>query len=386
LDIKLGKFKNTKYNYSKLGHITFIRGLWITVGAVAAVFALRMLTRGHLADAIVGWFARSLSISEKEADLIYFKIVTVNMQFILALVIIIFVFLLFHMLLDTYKRYFDEVVTGIDKLMEERAAISLSPELESVEHKLADVKRTLAERADKAKRAEQQKNDLVVYLAHDIKTPLTSVIGYLSLLDETPDMPDEEKAKYIHTAWEKANRLRNLVNEFFEITRSHSEALPLQKTKVDLYYMIAQISDELYPQLNACGKIIENHVDEDISVYGDSDKLARVFNNILKNAISYSTDNSVIKVSAKELSEWTVIQFENDGEIPEEKLNVIFDKFCRLSNARLSETGGSGLGLAIAKNIIVLHGGQIKAESSNGRTAFIIEIPLDSSKIPVTKP
>ena len=380
------KFKKAEYNYSKLGRITFIRGLWITVGAVAAVFALRLLTRGHLADAIVGWIARILSISENEADLIYFQMVTANMQFILALVIIIFVFLLFHMLLDTYKRYFDEVVTGIDKLMEERAAISLSPELESVEHKLSDVKRTLAERADKAKRAEQQKNDLVVYLAHDIKTPLTSVIGYLSLLDETPDMPDEEKAKYIHTAWEKANRLRNLVNEFFEITRSHSEALPLQKTKVDLYYMIAQISDELYPQLNACGKIIENHVDEDISVYGDSDKLARVFNNILKNAISYSTDNSVIKVSAKELSEWTVIQFENDGEIPEEKLNVIFDKFCRLSNARLSETGGSGLGLAIAKNIIVLHGGQIKAESSNGRTAFIIEIPLDSSKIPVTKP
>ena len=378
------KFKKAKYNYSKLGRITFIRGLWITVGAVAAVFGLRMLTRGHLADAIVRWFARSLSISEMEADLLYFKLVTVNMQFILALVIIIFVFLLFHMLLDTYKRYFDEVVTGIDKLMEERAAISLSPELESVEHKLADVKRTLAERADKAKRAEQQKNDLVVYLAHDIKTPLTSVIGYLSLLDETPDMPDEEKAKYIHTAWEKANRLRILVNEFFEITRSHSESLPLQKTKVDLYYMIAQISDELYPQLNACGKIIENHVEEDISVYGDSDKLARVFNNILKNAISYSEENSVIKVSARELSEWTVIQFENDGEIPEDKLNVIFDKFCRLSNARLSETGGSGLGLAIAKNIILLHGGQIKAESSNGRTAFIVEIPSDSSKISVT--
>ena len=371
------KFKKAEYNYSKLGRITFIRGLWITVGAVAAVFVLRMLTRGHLADAIVEWIAHILSISENEADLIYFQMVTANMQFILALVIIIFVFLLFHMLLDTYKRYFDEVVTGIDKLMEERAAISLSPELESVEHKLSDVKRTLAERADKAKRAEQQKNDLVVYLAHDIKTPLTSVIGYLSLLDETPDMPDEEKAKYIHTAWEKANRLRILVNEFFEITRSHSESLPLQKTKVDLYYMIAQISDELYPQLNACGKIIENHVEEDISVYGDSDKLARVFNNILKNAISYSEENSVIKVSARELSEWTVIQFENDGEIPEEKLNVIFDKFCRLSNARLSETGGSGLGLAIAKNIILLHGGQIKAESSNGRTAFIVEIPSE---------
>ena len=299
----MGRYKKTEYNHSKLGRITFIRGLLITVGAVAAVLGLRMMTRGHLADAIVVWIARCLSISEKEADLIYFRIVTVNMQFILTLVIIIFVFLLFHMLLDTYKRYFDEVVTGIDKLMEERAAISLSPELESVEHKLADVKRTLAERADKAKRAEQQKNDLVVYLAHDIKTPLTSVIGYLSLLDETPDMPDEEKLKYIHTAWEKANRLRNLVNEFFEITRSHSESLPLQKTKVDLYYMIAQISDELYPQLNACGKTIENHVDEDISVYGDSDKLARVFNNILKNAIAYSYPNTDIQITAVKTEE-----------------------------------------------------------------------------------
>ena len=375
MDIKLVKFKKAEYNYSKLGRITFIRGLWITVGAVAAVFVLRMLTRGHLADAIVEWIARILSISENEADLIYFQMVTANMQFILALVIIIFVFLLFHMLLDTYKRYFDEVVTGIDKLMEERAAISLSPELESVEHKLSDVKRTLAERADKAKRAEQQKNDLVVYLAHDIKTPLTSVIGYLSLLDETPDMPDEEKAKYIHTAWEKANRLRILVNEFFEITRSHSESLPLQKTKVDLYYMIAQISDELYPQLNACGKIIENHVEEDISVYGDSDKLARVFNNILKNAISYSEDNSAISVSAKEFPEKTVIRFENKGNIPNDKLNLVFDKFYRLNSARQSDTGGSGLGLAIAKDIVTLHGGRIQAESNNGYTAFIIEIP-----------
>lgn len=382
----MGKSKKAKYNYSKLGRITCIRGLRITLGAVIAVFALRMLTRGHLADAIALWIARSLSISDSEADLVYFSIVTANMQFILALIIIVFVFLLFHMLLDTYKRYFDEVVSGIDKLMEEGAEISLSPELESVEHKLADVKQTLAERADEARRAEQQRNDLVVYLAHDIKTPLTSVIGYLSLLDETPDMPDDKKSKYIHTAWEKANRLRNLVNEFFEITRSHSESIPLQKTNIDLYYMIAQISDELYPQLNACGKLIENHVGEDISVYGDSEKLARVFNNILKNAITYSEDNSMIKVSARELPEWTVIQFENEGEIPKDKLDVIFDKFYRLNSARLSETGGSGLGLAIAKNIVVQHGGRIRAESRNGRTAFVIEIPAAPSKVPATAP
>ena len=110
----MGKSKKAKYNYSKLGRITCIRGLRITLGAVIAVFALRMLTRGHLADAIALWIARSLSISDSEADLVYFSIVTANMQFILALIIIVFVFLLFHMLLDTYKRYFDEVVSGID--------------------------------------------------------------------------------------------------------------------------------------------------------------------------------------------------------------------------------------------------------------------------------
>lgn len=369
------RFNKIKSKYSKLSLVTFIRGIWITLGAVAAVFFLRLLTRGHLADSIVSWIAKIFSMSEKEADMVYFRTVTANMQFILTIVIIIFVFFLFRMLLYSYKRYFDEVVSGIDKLMEDGGLISLSPELETVEHKLVYVKQTLEIRANEAKKAEQQKNDLVVYLAHDIKTPLTSVIGYLSLLDENPGMPDEKKSRYIHTAWEKANRLRTLVNEFFEITRSHSEQTPLQRTKIDLYYMLVQILEELYPQLKVTQKYIENHVEENISVYGDSEKLARVFNNILKNAIAYSAENSTISISAMELSDRTVIKFENSGQIPEDKLNLIFDKFYRLNSARQSETGGSGLGLAIAKNIVSLHGGKIKAESSKGHTAFIVEIP-----------
>lgn len=370
------KIRKSESKYSKLSFVTFVRGVWITLGAIATVFFLRVLTRGHLADTIVRWIAQIFAMSEKEANLVYFRVITNNMQFILTIVIIVFVFLLFCMLLHSYKKYFDEVVWGIDKLMEDDGIISLSPELETVERKLVYVKQALETRANEAGRAEQQKNDLVVYLAHDIKTPLTSVIGYLCLLDENPDMSDEKKSKYIHTAWEKANRLRTLVNEFFDITRSRSEESPLQKTKTDLYYMLVQISEELYPQLEACKKHIENHVDEDIVVYGDSEKLARVFNNILKNAIAYSSENSIISVSAREHSDKTVIKFENSGEIPEDKLNLIFDKFYRLNHARQSETGGSGLGLAIAKDIISLHGGQIRAESSNGHTAFIIEIPL----------
>lgn len=369
------KIRKSESKYSKLSFVMFIGGVWITLGAIATVFLLRLLTRGHLADTIVRWIEQIFAMSEKEANLVYFRAISNNMQFILTIVIIVFVFLLFRMLLYSYKKYFDEVVSGIDKLMEEDGFISLSPELETVENKLVYVKQVLEIRANEARRAEQQKNDLVIYLAHDIKTPLTSVIGYLCLLDENPDMSDEKKSKYIHTAWEKANRLRTLVDEFFDITRSHSEQFPLQKTKIDLYYMFVQITEELYPQLEACKKHIENHVDEDIVVYGDSEKLARVFNNILKNAIAYSSENSIISVSARELSDKTVIKFENSGAIPEDKLNLIFDKFYRLNNARQSETGGSGLGLAIAKDIISLHGGQIRAESSNGHTAFVIEIP-----------
>ena len=369
------KFRKTNTDYTKLNRIIFFRGLGIMLGAVSAVLLLRAMTRGHLADTIVLWIAHIFSLNEEQADMIYFKAVTANMQFILGIVIIIFVFLLFYMLLYSYKRYFDEVLSGIDKLMEDGDAISLSPELETVEHKLNYAKQTLKTQADEARKTERQKNELVVYLAHDIKTPLTSVIGYLSLLDENPDMSDDKKIKYIHTAWEKANRLRILVNEFFEITRSYSESTTLHKTKIDLYYMLIQISEELYPQLSTCKKHIENNVDENISVYGDSEKLARVFNNILKNAISYSEDNSAISVSAKEFPEKTVIRFENKGNIPNDKLNLVFDKFYRLNSARQSDTGGSGLGLAIAKDIVTLHGGRIQAESNNGYTAFIIEIP-----------
>ena len=118
------------------------------------------------------------------------------------------------MLLYSYKRYFDEVLSGIDKLMEDGDAISLSPELETVEHKLNYAKQTLKTQADEARKTERQKNELVVYLAHDIKTPLTSVIGYLSLLDENPDMPDDKKLKYIHTAWEKANRHHRIESRY----------------------------------------------------------------------------------------------------------------------------------------------------------------------------
>lgn len=222
-----------------------------------------------------------------------------------------------------------------------------------------------------------RKNDLITYLAHDLKTPLTSVIGYLSLLNEIPDMPEEQKSKYLYISLEKAKRLERLMNEFFEITRYNLQQMQLEKEKIDLYYMLLQMSDEFYPILKAHGNTIELSADENLTVCGDPVKLARVFNNILKNAVSYSYPDTVIKIRAEEAAGMCRIYFQDQGRtIPPHKLDMIFEKFFRMDEARASNTGGAGLGLAIAKEIVSLHGGTISADSENERTTFCVSLPV----------
>ncbi|NCE64942.1 sensor histidine kinase [Pseudoflavonifractor sp. 524-17] len=244
---------------------------------------------------------------------------------------------------------------------------------------MAEIK-TAVLRSEQALRNEAaQKNDLVTYLAHDLKTPLTSVIGYLSLLDEAPDMPPEQKAKYTHIALDKANRLERLVNEFFEITRYNLQQITLDQEQIDLYYMLVQMVDEFYPILSAKGNTAVLHADENLSICGDPMKLARVFNNILKNAAAYSFPNSEIIISAEKQDRQMIIFFENQGPtIPEEKLSKIFERFYRMDEARSSNAGGAGLGLAIAKEIVTLHHGTITAESHENATVFTVSLPLSN--------
>lgn len=222
----------------------------------------------------------------------------------------------------------------------------------------------------------QRKNDLITYLAHDLKTPLASVIGYLCLLNEAPDMPEAQKEKYADVALQKAYRLEELINEFFDITRFNLQSLVLNKSKVNLSLMLRQMADEFYPMLVPKGRKADVHVPDNLTLTGDADKLARVFNNILKNAIAYSFENSVIDISAVQQEKSIVITFTDHGEpIPPQKLDTIFEKFYRLDSARSSNTGGAGLGLAIAKEIVTAHNGTITAESNSERTIFTVKLP-----------
>jgi two-component system sensor histidine kinase VanS len=246
-----------------------------------------------------------------------------------------------------------------------------------MESKLKTISQTLDKREQEAKSAEQRKNDVVMYLAHDLKTPLTSIVGYLSLLDEAPEMPIGQRAKYVNITLEKAYRLEQLIDEFFDITRYNLQGVALSKENIGLHYMLEQMADEFYPLLSAKGQRITLRAPEDLAIYGDPDKLARVFNNILKNATAYSPEGSQIEITAITGGDNVSIEFRNEGGVPEDKLSYIFDKFYRLDTARATGSGGAGFGLAIAKEIVLLHGGAITAESKNGSMKFTVTLPVD---------
>lgn len=269
------------------------------------------------------------------------------------------------------------VLDSIDEMFSgHETMIHLPDEFKETENKLNALRNESLQNERLAKEAEQRKNDLVVYLAHDLKTPLTSVIGYLTLLHDEREISPELQEKYLGIALDKANRLEDLINEFFDITRFNLQNVHLEKGRVNLSVMLLQLVDEFYPVL--CEKKIECKLDvgHDLILTADSDKIARVFDNLLRNAVSYCYENSEIRISAAKENGRMVIRFENEGmPIPKHKLDSIFEKFYRLDSARSSKTGGAGLGLAIAKEIVTLHRGTITAESDEQSTRFTIVLP-----------
>ena len=368
--------KRQKQDYRTLERKMFFRIALIMASALLVVLLLQSLARGHIGEIAVNIIQTVFGMRRPSALGLYNRLIRSNIEYILLGSVAVFFLILSRFLMSQFSIYFTEISNSLDVLAGNKdSEISLSPEMVTMESKLKAVKQTLEEREQEARSAEQRKNDMVMYLAHDIKTPLTSVIGYLSLLDEAPDMPPEQKAKYVNITLEKANRLEKLLDEFFEITRYDFQTNSLPKENIDLYYMLTQMTDEFYPLLTAKGKKAVLHVPDDMVIYGNPDKLARVFNNILKNAVAYSPDNSVIDITAAIKGDIASIVFNNAGSIPKDKLSSIFDKFYRLDSARSSDTGGAGLGLAIAKEIVSSHGGHIYADSDGKQTLFTVELP-----------
>ncbi len=273
--------------------------------------------------------------------------------------------------------YIREITDALEQVYQsDHGLIELSDQLKEIEAKMNRTKLSIQENERIAKEAEQRKNDLVVYLAHDLKTPLTSVIGYLTLLRDEAEISQELREKYLSISLDKAERLEDLINEFFEITRFNLSNITLEVSKVNLTRMLEQITFEFKPMLAEKGLDCVLTSDFDISIKCDVDKMQRVFDNLLRNAVNYSFENSKIHITVEQGSEGVKIAFLNQGNtIPEEKLQRIFEQFYRLDTARTTKSGGAGLGLAIAKEIVELHGGRIFASSQNDTVVFEITIP-----------
>lgn len=291
---------------------------------------------------------------------------------------LIIVLSLLYKLLNKIFSYVFAVSESADKLFDKNVEyINLPPEMVEVEKKLNHFKTEAIKNERLARENEQKKDDLIVYLAHDIKTPLTSMIGYLSLLSEIKDMPQEQRNRYIGIALDKSYRLEYLINELFDVARFNSEKIVLEKEEINLNLMLEQIADDFYPTLKEMNKKINFTSDEKTILYADPDKLSRVFNNLIKNAVNYSKENTDIDISILNKENQATVKITNKGkQIPKEKLDKIFEKFYRLDSSRTSKTGGSGLGLAIAKEIVELHGGRIYAESDMKETTFSVILPI----------
>lgn len=284
------------------------------------------------------------------------------------------------LLAEAYRntfRHLEEVLEATQNIYEGNdKKITLSPEMHDVETQLNNIKLNVRENQHLAQEAEQRKNDLVVYLAHDLKTPLTSVIGYLTLLNDERQISQELQEKYLAIALDKSERLEDLINEFFEITRFNLTDLTLEKTKINLTRMLEQTIFEFEPMLREKNLKCSLTVKKDMTLVCDADKMERVFENLLRNAVNYSYADTTIDVLAKEDAGGIKIEVLNHGDtIPPEKLERIFEQFYRVDSARRSHSGGSGLGLAIAKEIVGLHGGTIKASSEKETILFSIYLP-----------
>ncbi|OTA75111.1 two-component sensor histidine kinase [Limosilactobacillus reuteri] len=231
---------------------------------------------------------------------------------------------------------------------------------------------------DDERKIEKSKDELITNVSHDLRTPLTSIIGYLGLIEDKQYRSEEDILKYTHTAYEKAKQMKTLVDDLFEYTKVQQHGAPVNIMKIDLNQLIEQltVSFELEAQHRGI-EITSSVIPNPLMIEADPEKLGRVFNNLVSNAFKYGNGASYIRIDARQENDMVVVKVANDGTpIPEKALDHLFERFYRAEASRSRATGGTGLGLAIVKSIVDLHHGSVKVTSNEDETAFIVTLPL----------
>jgi signal transduction histidine kinase len=228
------------------------------------------------------------------------------------------------------------------------------------------------------RKIEKSKDELITNVSHDLRTPLTSIIGYLGLVEDKQYRSEDDILKYTHIAYEKAKQMKNLVEDLFEYTKVQQHGAPVNIMRVDLNQLLEQLTASFALEAEKRGiEISSKVVPNPLMIEADPEKLGRVFNNLVTNAFKYGNGASYVRIDAHQENTNVVVTVANDGTpIPEKSLSHLFERFYRAEASRSRATGGTGLGLAIVKSIVDLHHGQVSVTSDEHETAFRVTLPL----------
>lgn len=293
------------------------------------------------------------------------------------------ILLLIYLSVRRKAEYIKNICAGIKIISEGnlnyRIGIKGYDELAILAKEINNMSLKLKNKIEEEKAAERLKSELITNVSHDLRTPLTSLIGYIQLA-VNDNISSEDKDKYIKISLEKSKKLKSLIDDLFEYSKLESGGIKLEKARVNIVEIIEQSIGELSIQAKERDiKFNKNFKDSKLELTADPNKIARVFENIIENAIKYSVKGSNVNINLKKINESVIISFENIVDnITEEDIEKVFNRFYRMDESRNSRTTGSGLGLAIAKSIVELHKGRIWAQSENGK--FIINIEFNRNK------
>lgn len=290
---------------------------------------------------------------------------------------VVYIFVLSHRRVLYLIRITEAVQRIASGGFDERVPVRYNDEMGELAANLNKMSEQLKSSIEEERRAERTKTELITNVSHDLRTPLTSIEGYLGLIEQDRYRDEVELRHYVHIAYEKTKRLHVLIDDLFEYTRLSGSGLPLRKTQLDLVELIGQLAGQFQYEMSRAGMEVRLHVPgRRAMVEADGDKLARVFDNLLANAVRYGKDGIYVDVFVHDSEKEASVEIVNYGEpIPPQDMPYIFDRFYRVEKSRSDDTGGSGLGLAIAKQIVELHGGTIRASSDRSRTVFEVKLP-----------
>lgn len=321
--------------------------------------------------------ARRLVLWQKDIKLSGISIVLYGAFTLMTGVILFIIF--FLLLTKKFIRYIREISEGINQIsqgnLDNRIIIPNEDEFAFLADKLNLMADNIKEIMENERRIENSKNELITSVAHDLRTPLTSIIGYLDLVSKQ-ELDQETRDRYINIAYNKSKRLEKLIEDLFTYTKFNCGEVKANITEVDMVKLINQLLDEFYPSF------AENQLEYEFvtkcthaAIMADGNLLARAFANLISNAIKYGAEGRKIRIELEKNQDGVLVAITNYGNIiPQEDLERIFQRFYRLELSRSCETGGSGLGLAIARSIINMHNGNIYVKSDENGTVFNIEL------------